>query len=91
MLLKWSLDSIECVGSVQKGSFHGPYCAFLLALMTPVDPILSDAETLSIIGLIKGANSDKMNKVRVSLIFSTRASSPGILAIVAFIAFTKRG
>jgi hypothetical protein len=56
--------------------------------MTLVDPALSDSETLSIIGLTNGASSDKTNNVRVSLIFSTKASRPGILAIVAFIAFT---
>jgi hypothetical protein len=56
--------------------------------MTPVDPILSDSETLLIIGLTKGANKVRINNVRVSLIFCIRASRPGILAIVAFIAFT---
>lgn len=40
------------------------------------------------IGRMKGARSESMKTVSVSVIFSTKASSPGIFSIVADIALT---
>jgi len=56
---------------------------FPLASTTEVLPALSCLETASIIGRMKGARSESTNSVTVSVIFSTKASRPGIFSIVA--------
>jgi len=55
-----------------------------------LDPFFRESDTASMMGLTKGASSDKTNSVSVSLIFSIKVSRPGILAMMAFIALTTR-
>lgn len=45
MFVKWSFESIECVGSVQWEFFHGSSCELELALMTPEEPSFRTLET----------------------------------------------
>ena len=82
MLEKWSLDKSECVGSVQEGSVQGSYWCLPDASMTPAEPVWRELEAALISGRMNGANNDMMNTVKVSVIFSTAASRPGIFSMI---------
>lgn len=82
MLEKWSLDKSECVGSVHEGSVQGSYWCLPDASMTPAEPVWRELEAALISGRMNGANNDMMNTVKVSVIFSTAASRPGIFSMI---------
>lgn len=70
------------MGSVQKGSVQGSYWCLPEASMTPAEPVWSELDAVLMMGRMKGASRDMMKMVRVSEIFSTAASRPGIFSMI---------
>src|ERR1700733_11157942 len=88
MLLKWSLLNILWVGSEQFGSVQGANCCLADISTTSPLPVWRVLVNASMTGRTKGASSDRMKTVSVSVIFSTRASKPGIFSMIALIVRT---
>src|SRR5690349_4615771 len=82
-LEKWSLESMECVGSVEVGLFQTSNWCLAEDSRTAEDPVFNCADAVLMMGRTKGARSESTKRVTRSVIVSISFSSPGILETIS--------